>query len=303
MRDYTYTLVGETNNAEHVIAQDILFQEAIELYIDYSPMYDKIHIIEEHDMIVRHKNLLVISDTHGMLKETKLMIADRPLELNEQIVFLGNFISKEEAFLPYMEYLIDLSAHRDCVFVLGRTEYNLMQYINQTHEYIGLKQDIVDLVSLIEHECGFSLIDLKQNMPDVFALFNSALPYYENDAYIFVSGGLDLESPSWRNTTPDRLHQTSPEFLMATNNTGKTIVFGSAPVKHLNTDEQNRPWISGSQNKIGINGDLQHFGKLIGLLIHEDDRYFVNIRHQETRNVAEAYIGNDHILFGVPVKR
>ena len=298
MQTFTYCLVGELRGEEFSIAQDVSFQEAIEMSVDYNHMYDKIHIRQEYQIIRRHENMLVVSDTRGMLKETKRLIDDRPTELDEQLVFLGNFLSSEEPFVPYLDYLVYLNSTRDCVFVLGRMEHNLLEYIHQTHRYIGLQKEIEDFIFNIEAECGFHLTQMKQEMPDVYALLSNALQYYETDAYIFVSGGLDLSLPSWRKSLPESLFQTTPDFLTASNTTGKTIVFGTVPVRHLNTDEQNRPWLNRSQEKIGINGDIRNYGKLIGLLIHEDDRYFISIRHASTRNVAEAYIGNDQLLLG-----
>lgn len=298
MADFTYTLVGQLKGDLFTIAQDVDFQEAVEMSIDHNHLYDTIHIKQEHEIITRSENILIVSDTQGMLKETKLLIEERPKDLKEQIVFLGNFISKDESFIDYMSYLVDLISRKDCVFVLGKNEYNLLECMNGTHNYIGLLDDVSALIESVEASCGCALVDLKTVMPDVYRILNTAVKYYETDAYIFTSGGLDLGTDSWRQSPPEALHQTTPDFIVDANNTAKTIVFGSTPVRHINSDEQNRPWINRSQKKIGINGDISNYGKLIALLVHDTDRCFISIRHQKTRNVAEAYIGSDHLLLG-----
>ena len=286
----TYSVIGFNGQKETTIARNVTFQEAIEFSVDNDALYDKINITEEYELLYKAENVLVVSDCNMMLQETKNLLV-RPEELKEQFVFLGNFICKGTNFYGFMSYLSELkrSMGENCVFVRGKNEHNLLAYINKTKDYIGEERDVQRMVDSIEASLTFSVFTLEQKFPEFFNILSGSLPFYENDQYILVSGGMDLSSGKWRDSAPAQFFQTDEDFLIAKNDTGKTIVFGTRTVQSLHPNGITRPWIKDASGKIAINGDCKNLGKLFALLIHGDDRCFINVSHHATRRISYAY--------------
>lgn len=289
MKD-TYSVVGTINGKECILLKDVSFQEAAEHCMKQGEFFEKVSIIQDYEMMYKAENLLIVSDCNMMLKETKDLLV-RPKELHEQFIFLGNFICGGPGFYDFMSYLVQVKEQKgkECVFVRGKNEHNLLEYINHTENYVGDLSEVKSMIEDIEEELTFPLFTLKEHFPKFYDILNESLPYYENDHYILVSGSIDLASDRWREDDTEKLFVTEDDFLLGENKTGKTVVFGNRPVQTMNKLGVPRPWINNKENKIGINGDCKGFGKLLALLVHGDSRCFIGIRHHETRRLVYAY--------------
>lgn len=281
----TYSVVGFANGEESIIAEGLDFESAMNVIQTNEHLFENISIAEEKIVESKPENFLIVSDVNSMLPELKMLL-DRPKKFNEQIVFLGNFICAEKGFYNIMSYLCTLKKKRNCVFVKGKNEHNLMAYITGKEDYVGLLPEVSALVAAIEEEMSFPLYSLKERFPDFYAILDGALDFYENDHYIFVSAGMNLSLDGWKQSTPEELFQTREEFLMETNETGKRIVFGTVPVQTLRQSVVATPWFNRRRDKICINGDCVNGGKLLALIIHEDVSTFIGIRNIESRKKA-----------------
>ena len=284
-----YSVIGVENNFQRVIQEGLSFESALEIASDANEFFDKVSISLDHELKNPSKNILVFSDCQMMLGEVKSLLKDRPKDVNEQKVFLGNFITGDSKFSQFMDYLIKLkSSGEDIVLVRGRNEHNLLQAIDGTHSYVGTGEEVDNLLSGVEKQLKFPLKDMKSKKPEYYELIKNTHEYYENDKHIFVSGGLDLRG-SWRKTPVEQLYNTTQEFIRSENNTGKIIVFGSEPVVVLNRVSLIKPWFNPEADKIGINGDVRHDGRLIGLVISGEQRNFIGIRTLNKRKKTYAY--------------
>ena len=291
MREETYTVVGAKGIREYILAENLSFEEAMLVIEEKGMSFDNVNIAEEHLVLDKPKNFIVVSDANMMLEETKLLL-DRPLKFQEQFVFLGNYICDAPGFYDYMTYLVKLKKRRDCVFVKGKNEYNLLEYINQTEKYLGPLSDVLSLIRTIEKELSFPLYSLPSRFPDFYDILNGSLEFYENDTYIFTSGGLDLEIDFWKQSQPEELFLTTETFLLEPNETGKCIVFGDISLSALNQSDIIRPWFNRNRDKIGINGNCRFGGKLLGLFIHDSSPSFMGIRNidaREERRLASTH--------------
>lgn len=284
-----YSVIGTQDGFERVITEGASFEEALNIANKTKEYFENVSISLDYNMRNPNKNILVITNCEMMLWEVGKLLEDRPEELNEQLVFLGDYISKHDGFIPFLNYLLSLKEKgRDIVFVRGVNEHNLLQAIHGTDEFIGCKKESTQLIESIEKQLGYTLPEFKKRSPLLYNLLNESYTYFEDDKYIFVSGGLNLDS-YWRESSLKDLYKTSDDFINSSNNTGKSIVFGDRTVEELNNSTFTKPWIDLNTNKIGINGNIRNYGRLIGLTIIGEEQYFIGVRHNKGRQKTYAY--------------
>lgn len=284
-----YSVIGTQDGFERVITEGASFEEALNIANKTKEYFENVSISLDYSMRNPNKNILVITNCEMMLWEVSKLLEDRPEELNEQLVFLGDYISKHDGFIPFLNYLLSLKEKgRDIVFVRGVNEHNLLQAIHSTDEFIGCKKESTQLIESIEKQLGYTLPEFKKRSPLLYNLLNESYTYFEDDKYIFVSGGLNLDS-YWRESSLKDLYKTSDDFINSSNNTGKSIVFGDRTVEELNNSTFTKPWIDLNTNKIGINGNIRNYGRLIGLTIIGEEQYFIGVRHNKGRQKTYAY--------------
>lgn len=284
-----YSVLGTENGFQRVIGEGMTFKEAVKLVNQTNDYFTDIKISLDYELRNPSGNILVFSDCEMRLYEVRKLLAERTEDLREQFIFLGNYLSKDKGFIPFMNYLVKLrDGGKDIVFVRGVNEHNLHQKINHLDNFIGDSIYRKEMFDSIEEQLGFKLEELFYRNIDYFNLINSSYSYFENDEYIFTSGGLDL-SGYWRESLPEHLHKTTDEFIKSKNYTGKTIVFGDKPVEELNNSAFKKPWINKDHKKIGINGRVRQRGRLIGLSVLDGEEYFIGIRHKDTRIKTYAY--------------
>lgn len=283
-KEETYSVIGTKGEKEYLLAENQSFEEALLVIERKDDCYDTLNISEEYMLENKPVNFVVVSNTKMMIEETKLLL-DRQISFKEQFIFLGNFIDEGPGFYEYMTYLVKLSKRRDCIFIKGKNEYNLMQYINKTEHYISPLKEVSDLIASIEKELHFPVYSMKTKFPEFYDILFNSLDFYENDNYIFTSGGVDLEIERWKQSQPEELFETTESFILEKNETNKTIVFGGYPVSFLNRSPIVKPWFNKTRDKIGINGDCKAGGKLLGLFIHDNVQSFMGIRNIETKQL------------------
>lgn len=289
--DHSYSVVGIIEDKRFVLKKNVDFQTAIETSIDEEKKFESIEIVQDYELTVLADNILVVSDTNMMYEET-LSLLDRPAILNEQFIFLGNFICDNEGFSEYMDYLINLKYKMQeyCVLVRGRNEHNLLEYIEGRESYIGNRDEVQAMIESIEDNLLSPLSQLPVTHPHYYTLLKETVLFYENDKFIFVSSGLDLNTSRWRNTQKKDLFNATEEFYGTKNDIGKTVVFGDKPVTELNNSMAVRPWIDLETKKIGINGDCINGGKLLAFLVHGEDTHFIGVRNRLTRRRSYDFV-------------
>lgn len=288
MKSQTYfSVVGYRKGTTYILAENASFDDALEIFEKRGEQFETMNIVEEKIVESVPKNLLVVANAEGMLEETRELL-DRPLKLGETFVFLGNYTAGGPGFYTYMNYLSELRRKRKCIFVKGRNEHNLLECIHGTKRYIGDADEVATLLDSIECELSFKLKDMPRKFPAMYALLSDAVDFFENDAYIFVSGGLDLTIPYWKESGRKHFFTTTEDFLLEKNETGKKIVFGDIPVTELTVTQRLKPWLNHSMDKLGINGGCRQGGKLYGFVLLDEEESFLGIRSKKGRLLAEA---------------
>ena len=280
-----YSVIGFSKGKETILAEHHNFEMAMAFVQKNETLHENISIAEERIVEDKPNNFLIVSDINLMLPELKLLL-DRPTKFKEQFIFLGNFICPGKGFYEMMMFLCRLQKRRNCLFIRGRNEHNLLAYINGTKDYVGSQEEVEELITSIETELTFPVTSLKKRFPEFYLILNESLNFYENDHYIFTSGGLNLSLEGWKQSTKEELLLTTEEFLLGDNETNKRIVFGNIPVQNLNQNIIASPWFNRGRNKIGINGNCREGGKLLALIIHDNVPTFIGVRNIESRKKA-----------------
>jgi len=201
------------------------------------------------------ERILAIGDIHGCyLKLVSLM---KQLKINPKkdlLIFIGDYIDRGNQSKEVVDYLVDLKTQMpSTVFLLGNHEHMLLEYLRGENInpflYNGGQKT---LDSYFEKGRFGPHQDPTMVFPtDHLRFFNSLVPYYELNDYIFVHAGLKEGVPMEQQDLSDLLW-IREEFYFSKFSFGKTIIFGHTPFP--------QPFIF--NQKIGIDTGAAYGNKL-----------------------------------------
>ncbi len=200
------------------------------------------------------KKIFAIGDIHGCLEKLSMLMRKMKIDhQNDTVVFIGDYIDRSEFGPEVVDYVIRLqSEYKKVICLMGNHEQMLANYLEGVDEDMYLTNG--GRITL--HSYGILLSDdveeRKRKIPVSHRVFfESLLPYYETDDYIFVHAGLKPGVPLKEQTIDDLLW-IRHEFVGSEYDFGKTVVFGHTPLNH--------PLIN--KNMIGIDTGAVYGGKL-----------------------------------------
>jgi serine/threonine protein phosphatase 1 len=197
------------------------------------------------------KKLFAIGDIHGCFQKLKLLLDQVPLQPDrDTIVFLGDYIDRGPDSFSVVSYLIELKKKsNNAVFLKGNHEYMLDCFISGTDRQLflanGGEQTLRSYLKRQYHPSSAPI------PAEHLEFFQSLLPYYETDCFIFVHAGLK-EGVDLQHQDPRDLFWIRKEFIESDYDFGKRVVFGHTPFQE--------PLIS--HNKIGIDTGAVYGNKL-----------------------------------------
>jgi serine/threonine protein phosphatase 1 len=200
------------------------------------------------------KKIFAIGDIHGCLGKLNQLMSRIGIDnKNDTLVFIGDYIDRGESGPEVIDHIIQLqSEYKKIVCLMGNHEQMLSRYLE------GLDEDmyLANGGRVTLHSYGIILSDdideRKRKIPARHRVFfNSLLPYYETEDYIFVHAGLKPGLLLKEQTINDLLW-IRHEFIDAEYDFGKIVVFGHTPL--------NKPLIS--KNMIGIDTGAVYGGEL-----------------------------------------
>jgi serine/threonine protein phosphatase 1 len=198
--------------------------------------------------------IFAIGDIHGCLGKLRPLIQNINADPeNDIIVFIGDYIDRGSAAREVVDYVIGLTAeYKNVVCLLGNHEYMFLRYLDGLDEEMYLSNG--GSVTLFAYAVSLSETpqERKAKIPrEHLKFFESLLPHYETDNYLFVHAGLKPGLILSRQTIHDLLW-VRHEFIDTDYDFGKMIVFGHTPLSY--------PLIM--PNKIGIDTGAAFGGKL-----------------------------------------
>ena len=200
------------------------------------------------------KKIFAIGDIHGCLEKLKELM-DKLVIDNEKdtLVFIGDYIDRGKSGKEVVDYVLHLkSKYKNVICLLGNHEQLFMQYLDGLDEGLYLGNGGISNLSSYEIFLSDNIKERKKKVPaEHLKFFESLLPYYETNDYIFVHAGIRPGLPLAEQTLDDLLWIRN-EFIENGKDFDKLVIFGHTPLII--------PLIE--KNKIGIDTGVVYGGKL-----------------------------------------
>ena len=205
--------------------------------------------------------IFAIGDIHGCLKKLEELMEKMTVDRQrDTLVFIGDYIDRGKYSREVVDYLIRLqNEYQNVICLRGNHEQMFMDYLDGVNEGLYLGNGGRATLESYGIMLPDDIQERKARIPaEHMQFFQSLLPYYETDHYIFVHAGLRPALPL-RDQAIDDLLWIRFEFIENENDFGKTVVFGHTPMKNLLINK----------NKIGIDTGAVYGGKLTGVELPE----------------------------------
>jgi len=202
---------------------------------------------------------IAIGDIHGNLKALKELVEKLPED--KQLVFLGDYIDRGPDSAGVVDFLIDLSKKRDCIFLSGNHEDMMLN--NQ--ELWLMNGGYNALLSYGMHAIPSGLNFLGNHLE----FFQNLKRYHIDNHAVYVHAGIDLivakTEKNFELSDSHELFWVREDFYENPNNWkgDKMIIFGHTPTFYLGKNET-EIWISKSGKLVGIDTLCYKTGVLTG---------------------------------------
>ena len=183
--------------------------------------------------IAEKGKIFAVGDIHGCYDKLLRLMERLPYDPGrDTLVFLGDYIDRGSRSKEVMAYLSKLK-HRvkNMIMLMGNHEYLMLEY-HRTGDpsllpflrHLGIDS------TLDSYQAGNpqSLHEMLFLPEEHLQLFQSLLPYWETDDYIFVHAGLEPGIPLEKQDISS-LCETRSAFVSEDHDYGKVVVFGHTP--------------------------------------------------------------------------
>ena len=208
--------------------------------------------------------IFAIGDIHGCLAKLERLVAIIDFDKGRDILlFIGDYIDRGPDSRGVVDYVLDLREKvRNVICLRGNHEQMLLNYLCH-----GRDRDLFlfngGRATLSSYGFRDATDRKKIVLPDDhMEFFQSLLPWYETDDYIFVHAGLRPGIPLDKQS-PEDLMWIRYEFIDSSHDFGRVVVFG-----HTHMAE---PLMEA--NKIGIDTGAVYGGSLTCVALPEKEIY------------------------------
>jgi len=180
-----------------------------------------------------HGKIFAIGDIHGCYEKLQRLMAQLPFDPGrDTLVFLGDYIDRGPQSKEVITYLCQLKRQvQNLILLVGNHEYLMLEY-HRTGDpsllpflrHLGIDATL----SSYGTSSPKSLQEMLFLPDDHLRLFQSLLPYWETEDFIFVHAGLDPEIPLDQHDLSS-LCETRSTFLSQDHDYGKLVIFGHTP--------------------------------------------------------------------------
>jgi len=195
--------------------------------------------------------IFAIGDIHGCFDKLQALMDKIDIDLGtDTLVFIGDYIDRGKHSFEVVQYLIELkNQYSNIIFLKGNHEEMLEKYLSGFDKLMYLVNG--GQQALDSYMRNSRLTNGPQIPKEHIDFFNSLVPYYQTDDYIFVHAGLQVKVPL-ESQHPEDLLWIRSKFIKSDYNFGKQVVFGHTPMPE--------PLVQ--PNKIGIDTGAVYGGKL-----------------------------------------
>ncbi|MFA6548418.1 MAG: metallophosphoesterase family protein [Candidatus Margulisiibacteriota bacterium] len=185
----------------------------------------------------------VIGDVHGAYQKLRALLKYIPL--GEKLVFIGDYINKGQAVKQTIDFLLDLSQKRDCVFLIGNHEFKLLQawkghqqaidYLEQYGFKETLESYLGNKLTKKEYKQIMDTSRFKNILAQHYTFFKKLKDYYYERGILVVHAGVPLdENGKYCLDSLERMLFVRQEFINCKRKyKQKTIIFGHTAFKNV----------------------------------------------------------------------
>ena len=205
---------------------------------------------------------IAISDIHGCYNELKSLLAiletkGKYNKDTDRLIFLGDYVDRGEDSRKVIQLIRSLQKDNDNVIALmGNHEDMMIGYLNGIKNWWNYNGSDSTLKSYRMH---------KSQLKDDLEWMSNLPLYYEDDYFIYVHAGVDVNKTMEEQSRHDLLWTREP-FLSDATPYYKRVVFGHTPTLNFGTDKP----VYTSANNIGIDTGCVYYGALTALVIEDD---------------------------------
>lgn len=165
-----------------------------------------------------------IGDIHGCSVALAILLKQLPLERDDRLVFLGDYIDRGVNTRGVIDRVIELESLYDVVPLLGNHEYMLLESLDRREasafwvDYCGGAETLKSY--------GGRLESIPREHED---FFRRCRRYYETDTHLFVHANYDPDQPLETQIPEVLLWQHLSQGVPGRHQSGKTAVVGHTP--------------------------------------------------------------------------
>ena len=215
--------------------------------------------------------LYAVGDIHGMRGHLEKLISTLPLEPDDHLIFIGDYVDRGPDPKGTVDFLIELQKSQRCTFLIGNHEAMFLSYLDwEAPHYFGAEAFLQNGGDTTLRSYGFFEAGGDFELPPEHEHFYRELKlHHVEGSYAFVHAGLsrdalrlsDIEYALSREQPRDLLWQRATAELP--HSLGVTVVYGHTPVPDLQV-RWNLPYT------IGIDTGCVYGGKLTALRLPDE---------------------------------
>ncbi|TDJ09251.1 MAG: serine/threonine protein phosphatase [Deltaproteobacteria bacterium] len=220
--------------------------------------------------------LYAIGDIHGMGDKLKQLIEKLPLQLDDQLLFIGDYVDRGPDPAGTVEFLVRLQKRQRCTFLMGNHEAMFLSFLGWNGAaYFGAEAFLENGGDTTLQSYGFFNSEDDFQLPKQHEEFYRNLKLWHVDGeYLFVHAGLskealrlsDVEYALAREQPRDLLWQRGTADLP--HSLGATVVYGHTPMPDLQV-RWNLPY------SIGIDTGCVYGGMLTAIRLPDETLFQV----------------------------
>jgi Calcineurin-like phosphoesterase len=217
--------------------------------------------------------LYAVGDIHGMRDKLELLLAALPLEPDDHLVFIGDYVDRGPDSAGVVQRLVELARQVRCTFLMGNHEAMFLSFLGwKGASYFGGEAFLQNGGAATLQSYGyFDAVDFALP-PEHEKFFSELRMYHVEGQYAFVHAGLSrdvlrlsdiqyaLEHERPRNLLWQRATASLPHNL------GVTVIYGHTPMPDMQV-RWNLPY------SVGIDTGAAYGGPLTAIRL-PDERLF-----------------------------
>jgi len=179
---------------------------------------------------VARGRIFAIGDIHGCFDKLRSLMKRLPYDpKRDTLVFLGDYIDRGARSREVLTYLCDLRRQvKNLVLLMGNHEYLMLEYHRTGDPALLPFLRHLGIDATLDSYGANNPKSLEEMLflpTEHLQLFQSLLPYWETEDYIFVHAGLEPGIPLAQQSLSS-LCESRSSFLSEEHDYGKLVIFG-----------------------------------------------------------------------------